>query len=72
MEYVIDTAITGCEGYCPARERVIRCRDCKHMEPLYNSTVHCDWFPDGVGACMKWMNYNCEVDGFCAWGERRE
>lgn len=48
-----------------AREEVIRCRDCKHF--TYADAAHedNDW-------CVKHNHIGWSVNGFCAWGERRE
>lgn len=50
------------------REKIVRCKDCKHYEY---------WeFRDGRTAydCARGGDYlfDTEPDGFCAWGERRE
>ncbi|WP_311396559.1 hypothetical protein [Lancefieldella parvula] len=38
---------------------IVRCRDC-----IYYDTVHLD--------CARQGWSDCERDGFCAWGERKE
>lgn len=59
------------------RERVVRCRDCKHGEPFCDSSRHAgmidclhfaqwDYYDDEPGVCPV------EPDGFCAWGEGRD
>ena len=50
------------------RERIVRCRDCKHYYEVEN------YHPQGNydSRCCKYFDtYNDEVepDGFCAWGE---
>lgn len=72
-EYIIDTDVTGCDGYCPARERIVRCGDCKHSEE------HSTYYSKGKTflECTLWhwgdeTRLEPEPDGFCAWGERRE
>lgn len=42
------------------KERVVRCRDCKHYEPNTYSHFTC-----------KLLTFHVEPDGFCAWGERK-
>ena len=44
---------------------VVRCRDCKHF--TYADAAHGDddW-------CAKHDHIGWSVNGFCAWGERRE
>lgn len=43
-------------------EPIVRCRDCKHM---------CDDI-DGYTCQRSSGEYHwCELDGFCAWGERK-
>lgn len=53
------------------RERVTRCRDCKHAYPR-GGELDCSHF-------MQWDYYSdepghwpVEPDGFCAWGSPRE
>lgn len=59
------------------RERIVRCRDCKHGDPFCDSSsypgmIDCahfaqwDYHDDEPGVCPV------EPDGFCAWGEERE
>ena len=55
------------------RERVVRCRDCKH------AVEHCDTELLDCLHFAQWDYYNDEPghwmvkpDGFCAWGEERE
>lgn len=64
-EYIIDTGVTGCDGYCPARERIVRCKDCKWNEVLWAEN-------GGYQLCVRGdvMRMN-KPNGFCAWGERR-
>ena len=40
---------------------VVRCKDCKHIETIENSTPYCTWHNSGCG-------YN----DFCSYGERSE
>ena len=57
-EYIIDTAAIGCDGYCPARERIVRCR-------------YCSYYVRERGCCdyRKPFTFKVNPDGFCAWGE---
>lgn len=63
--------------WLPVRERIVRCRDCKHVHvrhPLNPTT--------GVSAGIE--DWRCDYfwnaeelpkvqpDGFCSWGKRRE
>ena len=41
---------------------VVRCKDCKYYEETGSG---------GIGTCLLTIS-GAEVDGFCAWGERRE
>ena len=41
-------------------ERIVRCRDCKWCM-AYMAGTYCDYMAHAV-----------ELDGFCAWGERKE
>lgn len=56
------------------RERIVRCRDCKHMHKVRH------WLGMDVDEC--WLHadresgalgkVDTEPDGFCKWGARRE
>lgn len=48
-------------SWLPVRERIVRCRDCKHYEPNTYSHFTCEL-----------LTFHVEPDGFCAWGERKE
>lgn len=57
-------------GTVELRERIVRCRDCKHAEcyesGLIGPFILCSHFEsEGCKAMV-------EPDGFCAWGEQRE
>ena len=41
---------------------VVRCKNCKYYEETGSG---------GIGTCLLTIS-GAEVDGFCAWGERRE
>ena len=51
------------------RERVVRCRECRHLD-------HYRLFTQEIYSCMRNADNNddgsflVEPDGFCAWGER--
>ena len=53
------------------RERIVRCRDCKHATPdtsgrkRYKGYLWCDELTEGIG-------FSVAPNDFCAWGERRE
>ena len=48
------------------RERVVRCRDCKHAIMSYQ-----DRYPRCAGPMVKEATL-VDPDGFCAWGEERD
>ena len=53
------------------RERIVRCRDCKHAyerggELDCSHFIQWDYYSDQPG------HWPVEPDGFCAWGEPRE
>lgn len=50
------------------RERVVRCRDCKHA---YKEGTLCTHFALQDDYNMSLTPSFVEPDGFCAWGERR-
>lgn len=62
-EYILDlTAFDGETLDDGLREEIVRCRDCKHEE-------------DDVEGFAYWCNANnrpTALEGFCAWGARRE
>jgi len=54
----------------PARDEVVRCRDCMHG---IKADLSGNWYecmkPDGNGDYARW---DVESDGFCAWGARAD
>lgn len=53
--------------WLPVRERIVRCRDCKHYADH-------EWViaTDVSDVCHFWANgVKVEPDGFCKWGERK-
>ena len=60
---VLDSIIFRCwqMGWLD-RLDVVRCRDCKWCM-AYSKAVYCDRFAHGLPTA--------ELDGFCAWGERK-
>lgn len=69
--YVLgEDVIIKTDGTCGVIGRIVRCRDCRHMEPrTFNDPItetdfgwfRCDYF-----------NRPTKCDGFCAWGDRRD
>ena len=63
-EYIVDWDLLD-ETMQHVREKVVRCRDCKHYRES-DATCH-SW---------QWHNWDAAIevdpDGFCAWGERRD
>lgn len=73
-EYIVDA--TGyieeyeiANGAEWAKEEVVRCRDCKHSNPLSNFHKHLGCYNDFLNSYEAIPV--CD-DGFCAWGERKE
>ena len=65
--------------WLPVRERIVRCRDCKHFTANEEFWIKPSQVPfPMIGAtsdsCDFWAGTKCKVepDGFCAWGERKE
>lgn len=56
-EYIVGT--DGNSGHWLTDKQIVRCRDC-----IYYDTVHLD--------CARQGWSDCERDGFCPWGERKE
>ena len=57
----------------PVRERIVRCRDCKHSHKdgtLCN--FFASWVPIAGGDEYECMPVEVEPDGFCKWGEPKE
>ena len=47
-------------------KQIIRCRECKFFDPRP------DGMHDGFYWCKRWREWmNINVDGYCAWGDRR-
>lgn len=64
-EYVVEYKDEGTYTAC-AKERVVRCRDCKHAITSYR---------DGLPRCAGLLVMEATLvspDGFCAWGEPRK
>ena len=64
VEYIF--ALNDDHGLEARRERIVRCRDCKHAIMSYQ---------DGHPRCSGPMVTEATLvdpDGFCAWGEPRE
>ena len=57
--------------WLPVREKIVRCRDCKHATPdtsgrkRYKGYLWCDKLTEGIG-------FSVAPSDFCAWGERKE
>lgn len=53
------------------RERIVRCRDCKHATPdtsgrkRYKGYLWCDELTEGIG-------FSVAPNDFCAWASRKE
>lgn len=64
-------------GTVERRERIVRCRDCKHGDAFCDSSSHA-----GMIDCMHFAQWDycndepghwyVEPDGFCKWGKERE
>ena len=58
-------------NWLPVRERIVRCRDCRHATPdtsgrkRYKGYLWCDKLTEGIG-------FSVAPSDFCAWGEPRE
>lgn len=54
-------------------EEIVRCRDCEHSHKdgtLCN--LFASWEPIAGGDEYEYMPVEVELDGFCAWGVRRD
>ena len=60
-EYIVDFPSNEINDLV-IHERVVRCRDCKYCM-AYTAAAYCDYLSHAVDA---------ELNGFCAWGERRD
>lgn len=56
----------------PCKERIVRCRDCRHMQTIDLSVYYGEHKHD-FDMCTRvdGVQLNAEPDGFCAWGERK-
>ena len=62
-EYIIESNLTpGYDRNGEKLEEIVRCRDCKYCM-AYTAAAYCDYLSHAVDA---------ELNGFCAWGERRD
>lgn len=74
-EYVGGT--DGNSGYWLKDEPIVRCRDCKYMETVDLSSHFDGDHNHDQQQCNRVRSLDCftmpvELDGFCAWGERKE
>lgn len=53
------------------RERVVRCRDCRHYDEIIHACDHPCVTPLGGDCHENWI-FSCFDNGFCSWGERKE
>lgn len=64
--------------WLPVRERIVRCRDCKHSSVSFDETrTMCRYwsmndYDDSESSHGYTLYPVVEPDGFCAWGERKE
>ena len=74
-EYIVETfGSTNGGTYDERREKIVRCRDCKHMHTVRS------WLGMDVDEC--WLHADPETgalgknrtepDGFCAWGVSKD
>lgn len=59
----------GYSGECIRRERIVRCRDCRHG---YKDGTLCTHFSMLDDDDLSIRPSIVEPDGFCAWGEERD
>ena len=55
----------------PVRERIVRCRDCRHYDEIIHACDH----PNVTtlrGDCPENWIFSCFDNDFCCWGERKE
>ncbi len=61
----------------PVRERIVRCRDCRHSSVSFDETrTMCRYwsmnsYDDSESSHGYTLYPVVKPDGFCAWGERR-
>lgn len=60
------------EKWLPVRERIVRCRDCKHLrvEP-WDEVLAAQYGAPPVTCERTGDMDDVEPDGFCAWGEKK-
>ena len=62
-EFVCELTDTRYEMDWTPKEEIVRCKDCTHYELNGLGQGFCVW--------KYYTNWECEPDGFCAWGERK-
>ena len=55
------------KGHWLTGEKIVRCRDCDYYDHLDASGPYRE-----KHVCGYWNYLEIELDGFCAWGERRD
>lgn len=74
-EYVGGT--NGISKFWLTNKQIVRCRDCKYMETVDLSSHFDEDHKHDQQQCNRIRSLDCffmpvELDGFCAWGERKE
>lgn len=52
---------------CRELEQIVRCRDCRYCRRDGSR-----WYCSELMFDIDWVTSDTALDGFCAWGERRE
>lgn len=63
-EYVVEEPGDSSASW-RVHERVVQCRDCRWCV-AYSEAAYCDRFAHALPTAVELL------DGFCAWGERRD
>ena len=67
-EYIVEYDCDGSWVFeAKTRERIVRCRDCKHCRRDDSR-----WYCSELMFDIDWVTSDMALDGFCAWGERRD
>ena len=76
-EYVCELPVEGMASFVsgsttiPVRERIVRCRECKHYDEVIHACDHPCVTPLRGDCPENWI-FSCFDNDFCAWGVRKE
>lgn len=73
-EFIYDTYVQEepmhIESIGHAKERIVRCRDCRHYDEIIHACDHPCVTPLRGDCPENWV-FSCFDNDFCKWGKRR-